>query len=102
MPPSAWRRWCSSSSRWWRSGSCREAKAGGDGLNSFPSGLAQQLPSRMDAGSQAPLLGNPPEIPRELLPFRFVERGAEVILMLPGDANEPLHASRPASVRCSA
>ena len=56
----------------------------------------------MDAGSQTLMLGDAPEIPRELLPLRFVERGAEVILMPPGDANELLQRLAPASVRCSA
>ena len=57
--------------------------------------LAQQLPSRMDAGSQALLLGDAPEVPRELLPFRFVERGAEIVLMLPRDADDLLQRLAP-------
>jgi hypothetical protein len=49
----------------------------------------------MDAGSQALLLGNPPKIPRKLLLFRFVECGAEIILMLTRDANDLLQRLAP-------
>ena len=48
------------------------------------------------------MLGDAPEIPRELLPLRFVERGAKVILMLPSDANDLLQrlAPRVRQVQC--